>query len=130
MCLFVLSRARILLSPRMSFAVFLWPLLGCCALGFQVAPAELEDVLMSHPEIADSTVIPVENDEAGELPRAYVVLAEGSTLKEADVQDYVASKVAPHKKLRGGVIFTDAIPKTASGKILRRFVIRQDRETN
>ena len=96
--------------------------------GFQVAPAELEDVLMSHPEIADSTVIPVENDEAGEVPRAYVVLAEGSSMSEADIQEYVATKVAPHKKLRGGVVFTEAIPKTASGKILRRVVIAQDRE--
>ena len=83
---------------------------------------------MSHPEIADSTVIPVENDEAGEVPRAYVVLAEGSSMSEADIQEYVATKVAPHKKLRGGVVFTEAIPKTASGKILRRVVIAQDRE--
>ena len=98
--------------------------------GFQVAPAELEDVLMSHPEIADSTVIPVENDEAGEVPRAYVVLVEGSSISEAEIQEYVATKVAPHKKIRGGVVFTDAIPKTASGKILRRVVIAQDREEN
>ena len=95
--------------------------------GFQVAPAELEDVLMTHSEIIDATVIPVEDEEAGQFPRAYVVKAENSKLQENEVQDYVAGKVAPHKKLRGGVIFTDSIPKTASGKILRRMVVEQDR---
>ncbi len=96
--------------------------------GFQVAPAELEDILMTHKNIIDATVIPVEDDEAGEIPRAYVVLAEGASMEEEEVKDYVASKVAPHKKLRGGVIFTDAIPKTASGKILRRLIVDHDRK--
>ncbi len=96
--------------------------------GFQVAPAELEDVLMTHNDIIDATVIPVEDDEAGEIPRAYVVKAENSNMSEREVQEYVASKVAPHKKLRGGVVFAESIPKTASGKILRRLIVDQDRQ--
>ncbi|KAG0245816.1 hypothetical protein B0O80DRAFT_446073 [Mortierella sp. GBAus27b] len=93
--------------------------------GFQVAPAELEDILVSHPDILDAAVIGIEDQEqATELPLAYVVKQPTSptsaSLSEKDVQDYVASKVAPHKKLRGGVRFIDAIPKSASGKILRK----------
>eukprot|EP00944_MAST-04C_sp_MAST-4C-sp1_P011100 g11100.t1 len=61
---------------------------------------QLEDVLMTHSEIIDATVIPVEDEEAGQFPRAYVVKAENSKLQENEVQDYVAGKVAPHKKLR------------------------------
>ena len=83
--------------------------------GFQVAPAELEEVLCSHPG-ADATVIPVEDDEAGELPRAYVV-RKSDDVTEESVLSFVGERVAPHKKLRGGVVFIDAIPKTASGKI-------------
>ena len=95
--------------------------------GFQVAPAELEDVLCTHPDVVDATCIPSECEEAGEVPRAYVVLSKEGALTEQQVQDYVAERVAPHKRLRGGVVFTDAIPKTASGKILRRVVVEQDR---
>jgi acyl-CoA synthetase (AMP-forming)/AMP-acid ligase II len=97
--------------------------------GYQVPPAELEDVVMTHPEVQDCTIIPVEDDEAGELPRAYVVPKEGVALEglAQSVMDFVAERVAPYKKLRGGVVFTDSIPKTASGKILRRLVIDQDR---
>ena len=94
--------------------------------GFQVAPAELEEVLCSHPGVADATVIPVEDDEAGELPRAYVV-RKTDDVTEDSVSAFVAERVAPHKKLRGGVVFIDAIPKTASGKILRREVVAMDR---
>ena len=96
--------------------------------GFQVAPAELEEVVCLHDLVEDCTVIPVIDDDAGELPRAYVVKKENSNLTEQDVLDWVAEHVAPHKKLRGGVIFTDVIPKTASGKILRKDVVAMDRE--
>ena len=96
--------------------------------GFQVAPAELEDVLSSHDDVMDAVVIPVLDDEAGELPRAYVVPREGADIQESDLSSFVADRVAPHKKLRGGVIFTESVPKTASGKILRREVVRMDRE--
>ena len=95
--------------------------------GFQVAPAELEEVLCSHPGVADATVIPVPDDEAGELPRAYVV-RKSDTVTQESVLDYVADRVAPHKKIRGGIVFIEAIPKTASGKILRREIVAIDRE--
>lgn len=100
--------------------------------GFQVAPAELEALLYEHPHVADAAVIPVPHEEAGEVPRAYVVLhdsAEGAGPEpsEAELELFVAAKVAPHKRLRGGVVYTDKIPKSAAGKILRRLVRDEDR---
>ncbi|KAL0465264.1 4-coumarate-CoA ligase [Neurospora intermedia] len=86
--------------------------------GLQVAPAELEALLVSHAKIADAAVIGVDG-EATEVPRAYVVAGD-ATLKAEEIVDWVASKVANHKKLRGGVVFIDAIPKSPSGKILRK----------
>ncbi|THU85047.1 AMP binding protein [Dendrothele bispora CBS 962.96] len=97
--------------------------------GFQVPPAELEGILLTHPDIADAAVIGVESvKEATELPRAYVVHAKPSTLKsEADkeafgksVAKWMETKVARHKFLRGGVVIIDIVPKSAAGKILRR----------
>ncbi|KAG0199453.1 putative fatty-acid--CoA ligase FadD10 [Mortierella sp. GBA30] len=91
--------------------------------GFQVAPAELEALLLHHPLIMDAAVIGVENKEqATEVPMAFVVKAPGpgQALTEQEVVDYVSSKVAAHKKLRGGVRFIDAIPKSAAGKLLRK----------
>ncbi|KAF9087533.1 hypothetical protein BGX23_008057 [Mortierella sp. AD031] len=93
--------------------------------GFQVAPAELEAILLTHPQILDAAVVGVENKEqATEVPLAFVVKnqssPEGRSLTEQQVVDYVASKVAPHKKLRGGVRFIDLVPKSAAGKILRK----------
>jgi acyl-CoA synthetase (AMP-forming)/AMP-acid ligase II len=96
--------------------------------GFQVAPAELEEVVCLHDEVEDCTVIPVIDEDAGELPRAYVVKKDSSDIQEQALLDWVAERVAPHKKLRGGIIFTESIPKTASGKILRREVVDMDRE--
>lgn len=96
--------------------------------GFQVPPAELEAVIASHPAVKDVIVIPVPDDEAGELPRAYVVLQEKATVTEAELAKFVEGKVAPHKKLRGGVIFCDSVPKSASGKLLRRQQVQMDRE--
>lgn len=94
--------------------------------GFQVPPAELEALLLSHPNIADAAVIGIPDEEAGELPKAFVV-ASGD-LSEQDVIDFVAEKVAPHKKIRL-VELTDEIPKSASGKILRRVLIEKERAT-
>lgn len=88
--------------------------------GFQVAPAELEEILRSHPEITDAAVIGIPNTATGELPRAFVVKAKSSSLNAKKVQEYVAGKVSDYKKLAGGVEFVDAIPKNATGKILRR----------
>jgi acyl-CoA synthetase (AMP-forming)/AMP-acid ligase II len=83
----------------------------------QVAPAELEAILLSHPAIADAAVIGSPDEEAGEIPHAFIVRAHG--LSEADVIGFVAERVAPYKKIRR-VTFVDVIPKSASGKILRR----------
>jgi len=92
--------------------------------GSQVAPAELEGLLASHPDIDDVGVIGVYSiEQATELPRAYVVPKKGVEANkelEKKIMNWLAGKVAGHKKLRGGVRFLDAIPKSASGKILRR----------
>ncbi|KAJ6557879.1 AMP binding protein [Mycena capillaripes] len=97
--------------------------------GFQVPPAELESVLLTHPDIADSAVIGVDDiQEATELPRAYVVHAHPEKIKtaaakalfEKSVAKWMETKVAKHKFLRGGVSVIEVIPKSAAGKILRR----------
>mgnify|MGYP006271427829 CR=1 FL=1 len=95
--------------------------------GFQVAPAELEALLQAHSDIADAAVIPSPDDEAGEVPKALVVRApHAPTLTATAVMEYVAEQVAPHKKVRR-VAFVDEIPKTASGKILRRDLVEHER---
>lgn len=98
--------------------------------GFQVPPAELEAILLSMKEIKDAIVIPVPDDECGEIPRAYVVLQDGVEVTEQQVIDYVYDRVAPHKRLRGGVRFTSVIPRSPAGKLLRRVQIQQDRENS
>src|SRR5204863_1144371 len=87
--------------------------------GFQVPPTELEALLLTHPQIADAAVIGLPDDEAGEIPAAYVVLKQGQDATAADIQDFVAERVASYKQVRI-LTFVDAIPKSASGKILRR----------
>ncbi|KAI9357899.1 hypothetical protein DFJ73DRAFT_656943 [Zopfochytrium polystomum] len=97
--------------------------------GLQVAPAELEAVLLTHPGVADAAVIPTPDDRAGELPRAYVVVKPSlSPPSAADLDAYVAARVANHKRLRGGVRFVAEIPKAASGKILRRVLRAREAE--
>lgn len=95
--------------------------------GFQVPPAELEGILLKHDSIADAAVIGIPDAEAGELPKAFVVLKANHTLTEQQVMDFVADKVAPYKKLRF-VEFTSQIPKSASGKILRRLLKLHEKE--
>ncbi|XP_033733812.1 probable 4-coumarate--CoA ligase 1 [Pecten maximus] len=93
--------------------------------GFQVPPAELEDLLLKHPGIQDAAVIGIPDEDAGELPRAYVVSKPDQTLTEEEVCKFVEDNVSGHKKLRGGVQFMKEIPKSPSGKILRR-VLRDE----
>jgi acyl-CoA synthetase (AMP-forming)/AMP-acid ligase II len=93
--------------------------------GYQVAPAELEAILVAHPDIADAAVIGVLADDGDEIPKAFVVRMPGSTLTADAVMMYVAGEVAPYKKVRR-VEFIAAVPKAASGKILRREL--RDRE--
>lgn len=88
--------------------------------GFQVPPAELEQLLICHPNVDDVAVIGVPDLEAGELPKAFVV--RRGEVTEGEIEEFVAKKVPPQKKLRGGVEFVEHIPKSASGKILRRLV--------
>jgi acyl-CoA synthetase (AMP-forming)/AMP-acid ligase II len=92
--------------------------------GYQVAPAELEAILVSHPAIADAAVIPSPDEEAGEVPKAFVVLKE--EISPDDILAFVAGEVSPHKKIRL-IEIVDEIPKSASGKILRRVLVDQER---
>jgi 4-coumarate--CoA ligase len=96
--------------------------------GFQVPPAELEALLCTHPAVLDAIVIPRNHEEAGEVPRAYIVQKKDVQVTEKEIIDFVATNTAPHKKLRGGVVFVDTLPKTASGKLLRRQVVEMDRK--
>src|SRR5438445_117391 len=85
--------------------------------GFQVPPAELEALLRSHPAVADAAVVPLADRECGEVPKAFVVLR--GDVSAADLMAYVAERVAPYKRIRALEVI-DAIPKSPSGKILRR----------
>jgi len=92
--------------------------------GMQVAPAELEAILLAHPAVADAAVIPSPDEEAGEVPKAFVVLKTPTPAE--DIMAFVAARVAPHKRVRL-LETTDAIPKSATGKILRRVLVEQER---
>jgi acyl-coenzyme A synthetase/AMP-(fatty) acid ligase len=98
--------------------------------GFQVPPAELEGYLASHDKVDDVAVVGVESAELGtEVPRAYIVRKGGmSAVQPNDAEEIIKwmnNKVANHKKLRGGIKFVDAVPKSVSGKILRRVLKEQ-----
>jgi acyl-CoA synthetase (AMP-forming)/AMP-acid ligase II len=87
--------------------------------GYQVAPAELEALLLTHPGIADAAVIGIPHEESGEAPKAFVVRSPGSAVTEDEVMAFVSEHVAPYKKVRS-VEFVEAVPKSSSGKILRK----------
>lgn len=106
-CLFVVDRLKELIKCN----------------GRQVAPAELESVLMGHPAVADAAVVGSPDESAGEVPKAFIVARTKTTAEE--IMQFVAGKVAPYKRLRS-VEFIEEIPKTPAGKILRR--VLKDRE--
>ncbi|KAE9609849.1 hypothetical protein Lal_00006829 [Lupinus albus] len=87
--------------------------------GFQVAPAELEAMLIAHPNISDAAVVPLKHEVAGEVPVAFVVRSNGSKITEDEIKHYISQQVVSYKRINR-VIFTDTIPKAASGKILRK----------
>lgn len=92
--------------------------------GAQVAPAELEAVLLSHPKVADAAVVGSPDEEAGEMPKAFVVASAETT--PGEVMTFVAERVAPHKKVHK-VELVEEIPKSITGKILRRVLIERER---
>lgn len=102
--------------------------------GMQVAPAELEAHLLTHPSVADCAVIPVPDDAAGEVPKAFVVKASSVGIEDNDrmvmreIQKHVQEHKARYKWLKGGVEFIDVIPKSPSGKILRRLLRDKEKE--
>lgn len=91
--------------------------------GYQVAPVELENLLQTHPDIVDVAVVPYPDEEAGQVPMAFVVRRPVSIVDESNIKDFVARQVAPYKKIRR-VSFINSIPKNASGKVLRRELIK------
>ncbi|MFZ0946481.1 MAG: AMP-binding protein [Syntrophobacteraceae bacterium] len=97
--------------------------------GFQVAPAEIEHVLVAHPDILDAAVIGTPHSDLGEVPVAYVVVREGSGLSEEAIIEYAAHGMAKYKRL-AKVLLIDAIPRSASGKILRRVLKDAHRPAN
>jgi acyl-CoA synthetase (AMP-forming)/AMP-acid ligase II len=93
--------------------------------GFQVAPAELEAILTTHPAIAEAAVIPSPDEAAGEVPKAFVVLR--GEITPQGIMAYVAERVAPHKKIRR-VELIEQIPTSPAGKILRRVLVERERQ--
>jgi len=103
--------------------------------GYPVAPAELEALLLTHEAVGDAAVIQIPDEASGELPRAYVVLKEAfvGTVTEDQLKGFVKERAAAYKRLEGGVVFRESIPKSASGKILRRILrdeLREELEGN
>lgn len=89
----------------------------------QVPPAELEGLLRTHPSIEEAAVVGVPNDRTGEAPLAFVVVnKDRPTVSGEEIQEFVAERVAPYKRITAGVVFMDQLPKSAAGKILRRFL--------
>jgi 4-coumarate--CoA ligase len=89
--------------------------------GFQVPPAELEALLVTHPAVADVAVIGIADPEAGELPKAFVVRSPGTDITAEELMTFISDRVATYKQIHT-IEFVDEIPKSASGKILRRFL--------
>jgi acyl-CoA synthetase (AMP-forming)/AMP-acid ligase II len=89
--------------------------------GFQVAPAEVEAALLAHGDVADAAVTAIPDDETGERPKAHVVAKPGTGLTAEAIGAHLAGCLAPYKRPTQ-IVFVDTIPKSASGKILRRLL--------
>ncbi|KAK4436732.1 4-coumarate--CoA ligase 1 [Sesamum alatum] len=87
--------------------------------GFQVAPAELEALLLNHPYVSDAAVVPMKDEQAGEVPVAFVVRSNGSNITEDEIKQFVSKQVVFYKRINR-VFFIESIPKSPSGKILRK----------
>jgi len=87
--------------------------------GLQVSPSELEDLIRRHPGVLDVAVVGVPDERVGESPRAYVI-RRNTQVEEQSIVDYVAERVAPHKRLEQGCMFVESLPKNQTGKLLRR----------
>lgn len=94
--------------------------------GFSVAPAELEALLLAHPAVAEAAVIGIADEDAGEVPKGFVVLRDGAAATGDELMEHVAGHVAHYKWIRE-IEFIDQIPKSLSGKILRRVLRDQER---
>lgn len=92
---------------------------------FQVAPAELEEIIRNFPNVSEAAVIGIPHSLLGEAPRAYVVPQEGTQIDCEELMRHVKEKLAPYKQLAGGISVVESIPKNASGKILRRELKQQ-----
>ncbi|GMI70819.1 hypothetical protein like AT5G63380 [Hibiscus trionum] len=90
--------------------------------GYQVAPAELEQLLNGHPYIVEAAVVPYPDEEAGQVPVAFVVRQPGSKIDESQIKDFVAKQVSHYKRIRR-VMFIDSLPRNASGKVLRKELV-------
>lgn len=91
--------------------------------GYQVAPAELEGLLQAHSDIDEAAVVGYSDDQAGELPVAFVLRRFGSDLSEAQIKAFVAEQVVHYKRIHH-VFFVDSIPRNAAGKILRKDLVK------
>ncbi|XP_012438315.1 4-coumarate--CoA ligase-like 9 [Gossypium raimondii] len=90
--------------------------------GYQVAPAELEHLLNSHPDVVESAVVPLSDEEAGQVPVAFVVRQSGSNIDESKLKHFVAQQVSPYKRIRR-IMFIDSLPRNASGKVMRKELV-------
>lgn len=87
-----------------------------------MSPTELEGILRKHDGIADVAVIGIPDERAGELPRAYIV-PKNNSVSAQDINEFLKDQVSAHKQLKGGIEFVESIPKSASGKCLRRVIL-------
>ncbi|CAJ0582971.1 unnamed protein product, partial [Mesorhabditis spiculigera] len=90
--------------------------------GMQVAPVQLESVLLTHPKIAEAAVIRTSHEQYGEVPKAFLVPTDGCSIDPKEIHDFMKEHVAPFKQLRGGIVIREELPKTKSGKIARNLL--------